>query len=142
MYKKIIATNIQWDTDGEELSLPTNVVMLVDKDLNNDELLDVVSDKLSDEVGFCHFGFDVLVEKEVTYKTEVWSNYSVAHYNDESKDEPFYVHDIDVNRQLVSLGLREYPDTEQDSYISINDVTFYTNTDDFIKAVKVIAKKM
>ena len=66
------ATNIKWDvTDGSEdmtkedmdeilSTLPTEVEIpdyLITDD--EDDLLDDVSDWLSDEYGFCHFGFDL-----------------------------------------------------------------------------------
>ena len=66
------ATNIKWDvTDGAEdmtkeemdevlSTLPTEVEIpdyLIVDDI--DDLYDGVSDWLSDEYGFCHFGFDL-----------------------------------------------------------------------------------
>ena len=58
------AVNIKWDTDGDmELleELPTEV-MIPDYLITDDEddLLDKVSDWLSDEYGFCHFGFELV----------------------------------------------------------------------------------
>ena len=58
------AVNIKWDTDGDmELleELPTEVEIpdyLITDD--EDDLLDDVSDWLSDEYGFCHFGFELV----------------------------------------------------------------------------------
>ena len=50
------AINILWDTDGEEVNLPNEIEIpdWVDKE-NDDE----ISDCLSDETGFCHFGFEL-----------------------------------------------------------------------------------
>ena len=51
------AINIKWDTDGymELLNeLPTE--MEVPKDMTDEE---EISDWLSDEIGFCHFGFEL-----------------------------------------------------------------------------------
>ena len=42
--------NIDWDTDGEEIDLPTDVVLTVDKDV---EVSLEGADLLSDEYGFC-----------------------------------------------------------------------------------------
>lgn len=56
--KMLRATNIQWDADGEDVSLPKEIDVpenMVDED--------EISDYLSDETGFCHKGFD-LVELE------------------------------------------------------------------------------
>ena len=58
------ATNIKWDTDGDmELleELPTEVEIpdyLITDD--EDDLLDDVSDWLSDEFGFCHDAFELV----------------------------------------------------------------------------------
>lgn len=56
------ATNIVWDFDGPTTnSLPTEVdIPLSPKEFDSyDEFIDKVSDWLSDEYGFCHFGFRV-----------------------------------------------------------------------------------
>ena len=58
------AVNIKWDTDGDmELleELPTEVKIpdyLITDD--EDDLLDDVSDWLSDEFGFCHDAFELV----------------------------------------------------------------------------------
>jgi len=44
-------------------------------------------------------------------------------FKDEPHGDPFLVHDIVKNKKLVSLGLREYPDTEQDHYFDWSAVT-------------------
>ena len=51
------AINIIWDTDGEEVNLPNEIEIpdWVDKE-DDDE----ISDYLSDETGFCHFGFELV----------------------------------------------------------------------------------
>lgn len=57
------AVNIKWDTDGDidvlnelpkEIEIPDSLVT------DEDDLLDKVSDWLSDEYGFCHFGFELV----------------------------------------------------------------------------------
>ena len=58
------AVNIKWDTDGDmELleELPTEVEIpdcLITDD--EDDLLDNISDWLSDEYGFCHDAFELV----------------------------------------------------------------------------------
>ena len=58
------AVNIKWDTDGDmELleELPTEVEIpdyLITDD--EDDLLDDISDWLSDEYGFCHDAFELV----------------------------------------------------------------------------------
>ena len=49
------ATNIIWDIDGVEIELPTEIDI---PDGMTDE--DEISDYLSDETGFCHYGFDLV----------------------------------------------------------------------------------
>ena len=53
----MIAYNIQWDTDGDkELfdSLPQEIE--IPEDITDE---DEISDYISDETGFCHFGFEL-----------------------------------------------------------------------------------
>ena len=57
------ATNIQWDTDGDQEvfdSLPTEIEIpeeFIDEHGEVDE--DAVGDYISDETGFCHYGFEI-----------------------------------------------------------------------------------
>lgn len=62
--EKIIVTNIEWDTDGEDIpELPTEV--LLDKWTDDeDEILDCVADILSDLYGFCVFSFEIHYKKK------------------------------------------------------------------------------
>ena len=50
---KAYAINIQWDTDGEEVNLPDRV------EIPFNVSFDDIADMLSDEYGFCVFGFDI-----------------------------------------------------------------------------------
>ena len=50
---KAYAINIKWDTDGEEVNLPERVE--IPFNVSDDE----IADMLSDEYGFCVFGFDI-----------------------------------------------------------------------------------
>lgn len=50
------AINIKWDTDGENVELPNEIELpfgMVDED--------EISDYISDETGFCHYGFELIV---------------------------------------------------------------------------------
>ena len=47
--------NIDWDTDGEEIDLPTDVILTVDEDVEVDL---EGADLLSDEYGFCVNSFN------------------------------------------------------------------------------------
>lgn len=57
------ATNIQWDTDGDQEEfdeLPTEIEIPKDFISENGEVdEDTVSDYISDETGFCHYGFEI-----------------------------------------------------------------------------------
>jgi hypothetical protein len=48
--------NIKWDTDGENIELPNEIELpfgMVDED--------EIGDYISDETGFCHYGFELIV---------------------------------------------------------------------------------
>lgn len=49
----MVAMNIKWDTDGEEVDLPS--VVEIPQEVCNE----AISDWLSDEYGFCHTGFEL-----------------------------------------------------------------------------------
>lgn len=56
----LIITNIQWDTDGDKKTfdrLPSSI------SIKEETLIDLIGetlgDYITDETGFCHFGFDV-----------------------------------------------------------------------------------
>lgn len=66
MKRKYKCTNIRWDTDGETLDLPTEVI--VEIDTNTDDVEEAISDALSDQIGFCHFGFDYVRIRKNTSK--------------------------------------------------------------------------
>lgn len=61
----MLIKNIKWDTDGDSealASLPTEVYTpsFLNREQYDDieEFLDDISDWLSDEYGWCHFGFE------------------------------------------------------------------------------------
>jgi len=56
MTKRYKITDIDWDTDGEEVDLPA--VVVVEKDIGRDDVVDdILADYLSDTYGFCTYGF-------------------------------------------------------------------------------------
>ncbi len=55
---KIIITNISWDTDGEDIELPTELYLNFSDMSKEDIDDDFLSDYLSDTYGWCHNGFD------------------------------------------------------------------------------------
>ena len=60
MNKKYLVTNIQWDTDGEDVDLPNELEIILpdDEELNSpEEIEEYISNEITNETGFCHFGF-------------------------------------------------------------------------------------
>lgn len=57
-------TDIKWDMDAgaeppETISIPYQIF---EGDIQDSDLSEVVSDWLSDEYGFCHFGFTIAMK--------------------------------------------------------------------------------
>lgn len=55
-----VVSNIDWDSDGSDVELPSGVTIDVPtyiEDEGRDSVEEWISDVLSDEYGFCHFGF-------------------------------------------------------------------------------------
>lgn len=60
MNKKYLVTNIEWDTDGEDVDLPNELEIILpdDEELNSpEEIEEYISNEITNETGFCHFGF-------------------------------------------------------------------------------------
>lgn len=58
---KARAYDIEYDTDGFQVDLPTILTFEIPKDLkDDDEIEDFVSDEISNQTGYCHFGFDLI----------------------------------------------------------------------------------
>ena len=51
-----IVTDIQYDTDGEDIDLPESLDIDVPDD-NDEELVDYLGDEISRVTGYCHEGF-------------------------------------------------------------------------------------
>lgn len=51
-------TDIIYDTDGEDVDLPSELVINVPNDITDEqEIDDYISDEISSITGFCHKGF-------------------------------------------------------------------------------------
>jgi hypothetical protein len=60
MAKKIIVTDIEYDTDGLKVKLPkTLVIEIPDVLTDKEEIEEFISDEISNETGFCHLGFRI-----------------------------------------------------------------------------------
>jgi hypothetical protein len=62
-------TDIDWDTDDEEVfDLPNefDIEVIIDEEFleTADFLGDIIGDAISNEYGFCHYGFDYEIIKE------------------------------------------------------------------------------
>lgn len=60
MEKTYLVTDIEWDTDGEDVDLPEEIEITIpdDEELNSpEEVLDFISDEITNITGFCHLGF-------------------------------------------------------------------------------------
>jgi hypothetical protein len=69
MAKDYTVTDIIYDTDGEDIDLPTTLVISVPDDILGDliltdEILDYLSDEISNKTDFCHKGFKVVLDDE------------------------------------------------------------------------------
>ena len=60
--KKYRVYDIQWDVDGDMetlASLPKEMIVALDSNLDGEDVYNELSEKLSDETGFCHKSFEV-----------------------------------------------------------------------------------
>lgn len=94
--KKYIAYNIEWDTDNDkaifnqlpkEIEIPEEVW----KEYEEYEDEDILSDYLSDETGFCLFGYDLKVvdnEKEEKIMNKIYNTMEIGNtfHNNNGKD--------------------------------------------------------
>jgi hypothetical protein len=48
------ASEIKWDTDGEDVTLPSSMSIYCD---NDDEAEEYIAEELTRATGFCHLGF-------------------------------------------------------------------------------------
>lgn len=55
---KYKVTDIKYDTDGEEIDLPKELEIEVPFE-TEDEIIDYISDEISNITGFCHKGFSI-----------------------------------------------------------------------------------
>ena len=64
--KKYVVYNIKYDTDGEDIELPTRLEIEIPDDIiEQEDVEQMLSDEISNITGFCHFGF--LIENKKDY---------------------------------------------------------------------------
>lgn len=56
--KKVKIFDIHYDTDNQEIDLPETLYMEFDNNVDEEEMLDEISNYISDHTGFCHKRFD------------------------------------------------------------------------------------
>ena len=59
---KYTITDIKYDTDGEDVDLPTTLTITIPDNKEQDEVEQYISDEISNRTGFCHFGFSITPE--------------------------------------------------------------------------------
>ena len=65
----------------------------------------------------------------------------LVHYTDETPLEPFLV--LDETEDTFVLGLREYPDVEQDYHTNKDEVVVIDKDSiDYVKALEIINSKL
>jgi hypothetical protein len=58
-----IANNIQWDTEGEQVDLPTELTVEVPDNITKSiDVSEYISDEITNMTGFCHFGFTTILK--------------------------------------------------------------------------------
>ena len=60
-----IATNIQFDTDGQKADLPSSLHFLYDAKLTEAEVAEQVEDGITEATGYCHSGFDLTIRHDI-----------------------------------------------------------------------------
>lgn len=55
--KKYSVNNISYDTDGRKVKLPTELIIEIPDDIEEDDIEEYLSDEISNITGYCHFGF-------------------------------------------------------------------------------------
>ena len=105
--KKYIAYNIEWDTDNDKVifnQLPKEIEIPEDvwKEYEEYEDEDIISDYLSDDTGFCLFGFDLKVvddEKEEKIMNNIYDIMELGgtYHNDNGKDYIILAFDKDAD---------------------------------------------
>lgn len=63
---RYIITNIEYDTDGEEVDLPETLTVDIPNDdfvkMDEEEVDEYISNDISDQTGFCHKGYSIVGE--------------------------------------------------------------------------------
>ena len=101
----LVATDIEWDTDGKDVDLPTEIE--IPEGMTE---LNVISNYISDKTGFCHFKFRIKGkyndENKDTYKTFLYN--SIISWYDDAFTEYHGLEDPDfIERVCAKVGMTE-----------------------------------
>ena len=127
----IIATNIQWDTDGnkqvlaklpKEVEIPTEVIMDA---LEDNE--DAISDYLSDEYGYCHSGYNIEIVDKEQIKININNGTLIAKRNPDPDFDGFRIMVEKDNGDTINVVLTECKEANDKKKI---DVYTYENIDE------------
>jgi len=60
--KKFTVTDIEYDTDGQKIDLPTEMVINIPDHVGDtyEDIEQYIGDEISNRTGYCHFGFNTL----------------------------------------------------------------------------------
>jgi len=65
MKREFVVRDIEYDTDGEKVDdLPETLTITVPEDIEADDVEQYLSDEISNQTGFCHYGFTIDGEEE------------------------------------------------------------------------------
>lgn len=127
----IIATNIQWDTDGDkqllaelpkEVEIPTEVILDA---LNDNE--DAISDYLSDEYGYCHSGYNIEIADKEQIEININNGTLIAKRNPDPDFDGFCIMVEKDNGDTIDVVLTECKEANDKKKI---DVYTYENIDE------------
>lgn len=127
----IIATNIQWDTDGDkqvltelpkEVEIPTEVILDA---LNDNE--DAISDYLSDEYGYCHSGYNIEIVDKEQIEININNGTLIAKRNPDPDFDGFRIMVEKDNGDTINVVLTECKEANDKKKI---DVYTYENIDE------------
>jgi hypothetical protein len=60
MKREFVVRDIEYDTDGEEIDdLPETLTITVPEDIEDEDVEQYLSDEISNQTGFCHYGFTI-----------------------------------------------------------------------------------
>jgi len=125
------AVNIEWEVDSkEDLDyLPSEIIIPEEYEKNDTDMIEEISDYISNETGFCHNGFELVPLKEIGQVS-----FAIEHYNGE--DYMSFILSIKENGKVEVIQTKDCSVADRDG-----DYIFDTDNDLFrIQAETVISE--